>query len=352
MLLPARYGYPIDANARPTATHCCLLRKAYELKPDDVYLLTNFGGLLVEEGKYDEAREFFVRALAVDPSYPNAYYGLALLYFRAGDLTQALETLDELFAKASTQDIRTVPVYDEARRMYLEASKRLAEQSYNRLMEFIEARKADLEERTGFGIDIVEDNTLEFVSAVLQMAWKHNRDRRVIRYRRKVPAVTPHLAAHEPEHIAMEQEAREAGRNVVIGNWARPWNKKPRDMWRNRGTPEAPGNHPYTIWATEREGFEQVGCIYSAQGFEFDYVGVIFGSDLRWDPQSRSWVEDLQANRDRGFQQGLRRDRHLAVERLKHIYRVLSTRGMKGTYFYFLDNATRQYFERMAGGGI
>ena len=27
-------------------------------------------------------------------------------------------------------------------------------------------------------------------------------------------------------------------------------------------------------------GLDQVGCVYTAQGFEFDYVGVIFGSDL------------------------------------------------------------------------
>ena len=37
----------------------------------------------------------------------------------------------------------------------------------------------------------------------------------------------------------------------------------------------------------------------------------------------------------------------MAAERLKHIYRVLSTRGMKGTYFYFLDEATARHFERL-----
>jgi DUF2075 family protein len=95
------------------------------------------------------------------------------------------------------------------------------------------------------------------------------------------------------------------------------------------------------------EGFHEIGCIYSAQGFEFDYVGVIFGKDLRWDPESNTWVIDLQESRDQGFKNGLRRDDELALEKLKHIYRVLSTRGMKGTYFYFLDEATRRHFEQM-----
>lgn len=35
---------------------------------------------------------------------------------------------------------------------------------------------------------------------------------------------------------------------------------------------------PY--WATDPTGFEQVGCVYTAQGFEYDYAGVTMGADL------------------------------------------------------------------------
>jgi hypothetical protein len=31
-------------------------------------------------------------------------------------------------------------------------------------------------------------------------------------------------------------------------------------------------NHPYTRWASANEGLEEIGCIYSAQGMEFDYI--------------------------------------------------------------------------------
>ena len=34
------------------------------------------------------------------------------------------------------------------------------------------------------------------------------------------------------------------------------------------------------FWASAKEGIDQVGCVYTAQGFEFDYVGVIVGPDL------------------------------------------------------------------------
>jgi uncharacterized protein len=126
--------------------------------------------------------------------------------------------------------------------------------------------------------------------------------------------------------------------DVQIGKWARPWNRRP-------GAEPAHRN-PYTLWATKSESFSEVGCIYSAQGFEFDYVGVIVGEDLRWDDSVGRWIVDLKKNTDTSFKRGLALNAPLALEKLQHIYRVLSTRGMKGTYFYFLDEATRHHFEQ------
>src|ERR1700736_2726885 len=40
----------------------------------------------------------------------------------------------------------------------------------------------------------------------------------------------------------------------------------------------APGIPKESLWAYESEGLNQVGCVYTAQGFEFDYVGIIFGT--------------------------------------------------------------------------
>jgi DUF2075 family protein len=65
--------------------------------------------------------------------------------------------------------------------------------------------------------------------------------------------------------------------------------------------------------------FDEVGCIYSAQGFEFDYVGVIFGADLRWDTNANRWVVDLQKNTDPGFKNGIARDPQLALEKLQFL---------------------------------
>ena len=62
--------------------------------------------------------------------------------------------------------------------------------------------------------------------------------------------------------------------DVSIGTWSRPWNVK--------GERAVGGAPPAALWATADGGFEQVGCVYTAQGFEYDWNGVIFGPDLVW----------------------------------------------------------------------
>jgi hypothetical protein len=62
--------------------------------------------------------------------------------------------------------------------------------------------------------------------------------------------------------------------DVTVGSWQRPWNLR-SDKPLN-GIPSS------SLWATQDAGFGQVGCIYTAQGFEYDYGGVIIGADLVW----------------------------------------------------------------------
>lgn len=139
-------------------------------------------------------------------------------------------------------------------------------------------------------------------------------------------------------------------RDVKIGGWSMPWNRKPPEMCKRKGSMPPPAQHPYTIWATQGRGVEEIGCIYSAQGFEFDYVGVIWGRDLRWDERRRRWLPELGANSDTSFKRGLTKDPELAVRQLAHVYRVLATRGMKGAYFYFQDAETRRHVESLLKG--
>ncbi|MEU0804442.1 DUF2075 domain-containing protein [Streptomyces sp. NPDC005970] len=117
--------------------------------------------------------------------------------------------------------------------------------------------------------------------------------------------------------------------DVVIGDWARPWN-----VFGERGVAGAP---PAALWATDPAGFGQVGCVYTAQGFEYDWSGVIIGPDLVW--RDDRWVVDRSASKDPVFKKPTADD---DVDRLiLNTYKVLLTRGMKGTIVYSTDAETR-----------
>ena len=87
--------------------------------------------------------------------------------------------------------------------------------------------------------------------------------------------------------------------------------------------------------------YQQVGSIYSVQGFEFDAVGVIWGDDLVW--RDGAWAAQLERNKDSAFKQELRRSGENAVAKLVNVYRVLITRGMRETHLFVLDEETRRH---------
>lgn len=188
-------------------------QKGLSIRPDDNILLNNYAALKMEQKQFKEAQNLFEKALAIDPSYPNTYYGLALLYQSTDNDDQAIELLNRLFDQPKSDDIRSTQVYQQAWNLFLEINKNIAEKSCDELIAYILDYKKKVEERTGFAIQLLEDNSLEYISATVQMAWKHKRKEHLVKYRKKSPAITPHLIAHEIEHILLEDAARKKKRN-------------------------------------------------------------------------------------------------------------------------------------------
>ena len=85
---------------------------------------------------------------------------------------------------------------------------------------------------------------------------------------------------------------------------------------------------------------DQTGCIYTAQGFEFDYVGVIFGTDLRFNLDKSEWEGHPEDSYDESTKNA---DDFLQL--VKNTYRVLLTRGIKGCYVYFMDKDTERFIK-------
>lgn len=123
--------------------------------------------------------------------------------------------------------------------------------------------------------------------------------------------------------------------DVVIGNYKRPWNARPEAK---RLAPDIPRA---SLWAHDPNGIDQVGCIYTAQGFEFDYVGVIVGPDLVYNFDLQTW----QGYGERSYDTVVKRSKERFLELVKHTYRVLLTRGMKGCYVFFMNKDTERFFK-------
>src|SRR3989339_328511 len=100
-----------------------------------------------------------------------------------------------------------------------------------------------------------------------------------------------------------------------------------------------------TSWAIEKEGVDQVGCIHTSQGLEFDYVGVIIGNDLRFNSNDKSYFADWKSYKDSAGKKGLKDDLQQLSALIRNIYKTLMTRGMKGCYVYFCDKQVEEYFK-------
>ncbi|MEV7267765.1 DUF2075 domain-containing protein [Micromonospora aurantiaca] len=125
--------------------------------------------------------------------------------------------------------------------------------------------------------------------------------------------------------------------DVRIGGWARPWNVKS-----DRSVGDAPGS---AFWATDPHGFGQVGCVYTAQGFEYEWSGVILGPDLV--ARDGRLVTQRAESKDPAFRSRKSLSDAEADRLIRNTYKVLMTRGMRGTILYSTDAETRAWLNSL-----
>lgn len=123
-------------------------------------------------------------------------------------------------------------------------------------------------------------------------------------------------------------------KDVKIGDFEMPW-ETPDEI-----TPPK-GYVKWYEWAYKANGIKQIGCIYTAQGFEFDYIGVIIGNDLTYNKDKDCLSADISATKD----STLKKNSGNFEAHVKNIYRVLLSRGMKGCYVYFENKETERFFK-------
>lgn len=145
------------------------------------------------------------------------------------------------------------------------------------------------------------------------------------------PWETPSVPPLLPE-VAIHWDTPDAPRT-----WARPWNFREDDS--PFDTPDLPGR---PFWATDIGGHQQVGCVYTAQGMEYTHNVVVIGNDLVH--RGNRWIAQPTESHDSKLNK-LPADQYLQLA--LNTYRVLATRGTKGTRLYSTDPTTQTYLRRL-----
>lgn len=108
-----------------------------------------------------------------------------------------------------------------------------------------------------------------------------------------------------------------------------------------------------SLFAVDDFSIDQIGCIHTSQGLEFDYVGLIIGDDMRYENHHIVTDFSKRAKTDqsmKGIKKLDKQDHCKAEEKadeiIKNTYRTLMTRGMKGCYIYCTDQNLRNYLKQ------
>ena len=123
--------------------------------------------------------------------------------------------------------------------------------------------------------------------------------------------------------------------DIKIGDFEMSWNLD--------------GGEPFAVSDTS---VNEIGCIHTSQGLEFDYVGVIIGEDIRYEDGKVITDFSKRAQTDqslRGIKKLNKENPEEARERadqiIRNTYRTLLTRGMKGCYIYCVDSELERYLK-------
>ena len=120
-------------------------------------------------------------------------------------------------------------------------------------------------------------------------------------------------------------------KDIIIGNFEAAWNRT-------------------KSFAVNPNSIDEVGCIHTSQGMEFEFVGLIIGDDLIY--RDGKVVTDYTRHPSkagefrRPHQQKVKEEDKLLIDQLiRNTYKVLLTRGQKGVYIYCMDEQLKEYLK-------
>lgn len=152
---------------------------------------------------------------------------------------------------------------------------------------------------------------------------------------------------------AIFEKDRQYGLSRLVAGYAWPWVSKnaPNTVDIQIGDVGLTWNRTATDWINSPTSLEEVGSIHTVQGYDLNYAGVIIGPDLGYDPVAGKLVFHRENYHDK---KGKENNPRLGIDYTDedllnyviNIYRVLMTRGIRGTFVYVCDDELRAQFKK------
>ncbi len=134
---------------------------------------------------------------------------------------------------------------------------------------------------------------------------------------------------------------------VTIDNWHKPWNYQIAKNYTTIKNKKIKN----LSWAEQPQTIDEIGSIFTIQGFDLNYVGVIIGPSVKYRNNKLIFCPENSCNdkatRNRKLMNG--EYRKFGEKLLNNELRVLMTRGVNGLYIYACDQELREHLKKCLG---
>lgn len=139
---------------------------------------------------------------------------------------------------------------------------------------------------------------------------------------------------------------KEHGLSCAVAGYAWEWKTKGlpkdtevRDITIGRGYI---WNRTSTDWINSKRLPYEIGCIHTVQGYDLNYVGIIFGPEIVFDKKTGR-IEVIKKNYYDSLGKAVGDDYDALRKYIINIYSTLMTRGIHGALVYVCDPDLREY---------
>lgn len=146
--------------------------------------------------------------------------------------------------------------------------------------------------------------------------------------------------------------SKKCGLSRVVAGYGWKWETKNKKRGLIKTLPKNKwdihiGGHDY-FWNVANGNFifdadcDEIGCVHTVQGFDLNYVGVIFGPEIKYSP-----TRGFEINKKSIYDSGVKtKNKAELLELTIRAYKVMMERGIRGCYVYACDPGLQEYLKQ------